>query len=221
MLYHLIRLWFKRQLMWVYYKNTTVNRKQVSDDVRYARSLQVLEGYWSPVTSNADYSKYLLGHYVLNIAANHSRQAFKKLVSCAPLLYQDDETKLLPWIGAKAWSDSTEAIWSNYADGVLYTIFGITGLAVKKIDINSKTELKLLDNIEMSIEVLGGVMYRLLSETMANIQSYTAENNPIILRQETKKLKAISKVAMDYQMDEVIAYANKIIVLLNEVENKG
>lgn len=224
MLYHLIRLWFKRQLMWLYYKDTSIDKTDLAETLRYAKSLQILEGYWSPRTNpmepTVEYAKYMLGYYVLSAAAQNSRLAFKRVVSSAPLLYQHDVSKLLTWIGGKAWSNAHNVLRADYTDGIVYTVFDISGLPIVKLKSNAKNHLKLLDNKEGSVKLLETVMMSLLNDTQSDLRENVKTGEVYDSRGDMKKLKAVSYVAADYGLTNVLERANKLTEVLNMLNDK-
>lgn len=224
MLYHLIRLWFKRQLMWLYYKDTSIDKTDLAEALKYAKSLQILEGYWTPKTNpmelTVEYAKYMLGYYVLSAAAQNSRLAFKRVVSSAPLLYQRDESKLLTWIGGKAWSNSHNVLRADYTDGIVYTVFDISGLPIVKLKSNARNHLKLLDNKEGSVKLLETVMMSLLNDTQSDLRENVKTGEVYDSRGDMKKLKAVSYVAADYGLTNVLERANKLTEVLNMLNDK-
>lgn len=153
MLYHFIKLWFKNHTDRYYYMRTTVPLEHVRAAVKFTKALSVVDGenpdYEKSLESSATYAEHMLGHYTLNAVANVSQAAFTEVISRVPLMYRNDDTLMLQWVGRQAMKYSDLVLSASYANDITEKVFGIYAKSLKKVNINQHTTqvLPLIGNV--------------------------------------------------------------------------
>lgn len=130
MLLEYIKMWIKRHKSWSYHRDVTVNVDYMNILFLHVKTVGYLQVYLQDGDiDSSGYDKaahYLLGHHVLSTAAEISKRAYTKIVTSAPLNIQNDNTRLLPWVGRKVLEDNSTAITNpDFLRLTLLNDFGI------------------------------------------------------------------------------------------------
>lgn len=215
MLYLLIKLWWKRRLDRMYYMRVTTPIGHTRDAVKFAKSLKqinlVTDDYKDSLSSSMFYAEHMLGHSTLNAVANVSGKAFIMVVGQVPLLYQNDDTKMLCWIGRQAMEHSDYVLDASYASDVVERVFGITDLPRVPAHRHTREELNLLMGVSSSWnEYIANILSMQLDKVEREVDALVFSKVTGDKETLSKKLSTYWQVARAYNFTATCARAHNL-----------
>lgn len=144
-MFYLLKIWFNILKLKSYYKTVIMSDTHASGACKYAHRVSKIYTKSSDVTEFADdYAHYMLGHYILNIAAKCSRSLFFEIVISAPQNIRYDADRLSRHIGKMAFDDYTPVFSKYRRPDYMKRIYGLVNDIPTTIELGKPSPLNFI-----------------------------------------------------------------------------